>query len=123
MDYMTIDTLFGKRLYLLVILELKSRKIVKWSLTQYPCREFVKQRIIDYSEEYPTSYLIHDNDAQFVSIDYSQYNIKAVNTCVSASNMNTYVERVIGTIRREALDHFLMISEKQVQNIVKNYVD
>lgn len=62
MDYMTIDTLFGKRFYLLVILELKSRKIVRWSLTQYPCREFVKQRIIEFSEEYPNSHLIHDND-------------------------------------------------------------
>jgi hypothetical protein len=37
--------------------------------------------------------------------------------------MNTYVERVIGTIRREALDNFLMISEKQIQNIIKNYVN
>ncbi len=41
LDYMTIYTLFGKRFYLLVILELKSKKIVEWSLTQYPCREFV----------------------------------------------------------------------------------
>jgi putative transposase len=81
MDYMTIDTLIGKRLYLLLILELKSRRIVKWSLTQYPCREFVKQRIIDFSEEYPDSYLIHDNDSQFISIDYSQYNIIAINSC------------------------------------------
>lgn len=36
--------------------------------------------------------------------------------------MNAHVERVIGTIRREALDHFLMISEKQVKNISKNYI-
>ena len=123
MDYMTIDTLFGKRFYLLIILELKSRRIVKWSLTQYPCREFVKQRIIDFSEEYPDSHLIHDNDSQFISIDYSQFNIKAVNTCIAAPNMNTYVERVIGTIRREALNHFLLISEKQVRNIINNYVN
>ncbi|MBL7005703.1 MAG: hypothetical protein ISR78_01330 [Spirochaetia bacterium] len=34
MDFMTIDTLFGKRLYLLIMLELKSRRIVKWNLTE-----------------------------------------------------------------------------------------
>ena len=96
-------------------MELKSRKIVKWRLTQYPCREFVKQRIIEFSEEYPASYLIHDNDSQFVSIDYSQYNIKAVNTCFSAPNMNAFVERFIGTIRREALDHFLIITERALE--------
>ena len=83
----------------------------------------MKQRIIAFSEAYPDSHLIHDNDSQFISIDYSRYNIKVVNTCVSAPNMNTYVERVIGTIRREALYHFLLISEKQVRNIIKNYVD
>jgi putative transposase len=42
MDFMTIDTLFGKRFYLLIILELKSRKIVRFNLTENPCREFVK---------------------------------------------------------------------------------
>jgi putative transposase len=38
-DFMTVDTLFGKRLYILVILELKSRKIIKWDITEYPTRE------------------------------------------------------------------------------------
>ena len=37
--------------------------------------------------------------------------------------MNDYVERVNGTIRREALDHFLLFSEKQVRKIVKEYMD
>ena len=46
-----------------------------------------------------------------------------VNTSVAAPNMNAYVERVIGTIRREALDHFILFSEKQVRNIVSEYVD
>ncbi len=37
--------------------------------------------------------------------------------------MNAYVERLIGTIRREALDHFLLFSEKQVRKIIREYVD
>ena len=45
MDFATIDTLFGKRFYLLIILELKSRRIIRYDLTENPCREFVKQRI------------------------------------------------------------------------------
>ena len=36
--------------------------------------------------------------------------------------MNSFTERVIGTIRREALDHFLLFSEKQVRNIVREFV-
>ncbi|MCK5346569.1 MAG: integrase core domain-containing protein, partial [Candidatus Heimdallarchaeota archaeon] len=60
---------------------------------------------------------------QFTSIDYSLYNIKGVNICTSSPNMNAYTERVNGTIRREALDHFLLFSEKQIWKIVKEYVD
>jgi transposase InsO family protein len=37
--------------------------------------------------------------------------------------MNAFTERVIGTIRREALDHFLLFSEKQIQKIVQSYVE
>ena len=44
---MTIDTLLGKRFYLLIILKLKTRKIFKWRLTESPCREFVRQQIVD----------------------------------------------------------------------------
>lgn len=45
MDFMTIDTMFGRRFYLLIILKLKSRKIVKWGITENPSREYVRQQI------------------------------------------------------------------------------
>jgi hypothetical protein len=37
--------------------------------------------------------------------------------------MNAFVERLNGTIRREALDHFLLFSEKQIRKIVQSYVN
>lgn len=123
MDFMTIDTLFGKRFYLLIMLELKTRRIVQYDLTKNPCREFVKQRIESFSEGFSEKKtLIFDNAPQFTSINYSWYDIKGVNICASAPNMNAYVERLNGTIRREALDHFLLFSEKQVRKIIKEYV-
>jgi len=125
MDFMTVDTLFGKRFYLLIILELKTRKIVQFDMTENPCREFVKQRIELFSEKYDEQKktLIYDNAAQFTSIDYSWYDINGVNICTSAPNMNAYVERLNGTIRREALDHFLLFSEKQVRKITTEFVE
>jgi len=93
MDFMTIDTLFGKRFYLLIILELKSRRIIRYDLTENPCREFVKQRIALFSEDFPEKKtLIYDNAPQFTSIDYSWYDIKGVNICTAAPKMNTFVE-------------------------------
>ncbi|MGL1890697.1 MAG: transposase family protein [Spirochaetaceae bacterium] len=55
---------------------MNTRKIVKWSLTENPSREFVRQQIIDFSYENEESKtLIYDNAAQFTSIDYSDYGI------------------------------------------------
>ena len=123
MDFATIDTLFGKRFYILTILELKSRRIIRFDLTENPCREFVKQRIELFSEDFPgEKTLIYDNALQFTSIEYSWYNINGENISTSAPNMNAYTERVIGSIRREAMDHFLLFSEKQVRKIIRNYV-
>ncbi|MDA3810629.1 MAG: integrase core domain-containing protein [Spirochaetaceae bacterium] len=65
----------------------------------------------------------YDNAAQVTTIDFNQYDINAKNTAPASPNMNAFTERVIGTIRREALDHFLLISEKQVHKIIKKYVD
>lgn len=123
MDFMIIDTLLGKRLHLFLILQLKTREIVRWRITEHPTREFVRQQIIMFADEIPNNpILIHDNDSVFSSIDYKDYGIKGVNTCIASPNMNAYVERLNGTIRREALDHFLLFSEKQVRQIIKEYV-
>jgi transposase len=124
MDFMTVDTLFGKRIYLLLIMELITRKIVRFDMTENPCREFVKQRIELFSEEFEgkKKTLIFDNASQITSIDYSWYDIGGVNFCTAAPNMNAYAERLVGTVRREALDHFLLFSAKQVRKIVSEFV-
>ena len=71
MDFMTIDTLFDKRLYLLIVFKLSTREIVKWDLTEYPTREFVRQRIFQFQERHlGPEVLIHDNAPQFTTIDY-----------------------------------------------------
>ena len=70
MDF--IDTLLGRRFYLFIILELKSRNIAQWSLTEYPSKEFVRQQIIDftYDDDEESKTMIYDNATQFISINY-----------------------------------------------------
>jgi len=125
MDLITIDTLFGKRLYLFIILELKSRKKnIKWNLTEYPSREFVRQQIIDFTyDDEEAKTLIYDNAPQFTSINYSDYGITGVNISIASPNMNSFFERLNGTIRRETLDHFLLFSQRQVRTIISQFVD
>ena len=121
MDFITIDTVFSKRFYLSIILELKSRKIIRYDQTNNPCREFIKQRIELFSENFEDHKitLIFDNAPQFTSTDYSWFGIKGVKICSYAPNMNAYAERLNGSVRREAIDHFLLIFQK----IIREYVN
>ena len=71
----------------------------------------------------PPDVLCNRVGSQFTSIDFTQYNIKAVKTSVASPNMNVYVERLIGSVRREALNHFLLFSIKQIARIISVYVN
>ena len=76
------------------------------------------------SEESPEKKtLIYDNAPQFTSIDYEMFGIKGVNISPAAPNMNAYTERVNGSIRQEALDHFLLFSEKQIRKVLTEYIN
>lgn len=61
MDSFHVYSALGKQFYVLVILELKSRKIVQFAVTENPVREFIRQQMILFSEKYPQNKtLIHD---------------------------------------------------------------
>ena len=124
-DFFTVDTLFGKRMYVLFIIQLKTRKLMQWRMTAHPTREFVRQQLIEF-EEYLNNehaYLIHDNGSQFFGLEYSDYGMTVQSTAIRSPNMNAYAERFVRSIRQEALDHFILISEKQIKKIVDEYVN
>ena len=66
--------------------------------------------------------MIHDNAVQF-NLDYLAYGIKEIRTSVKAPYMNAIGERFIGSVRREALDYFLLISKQQISHILEEYID
>ena len=114
-DFFTVDILFGKRFYVFFILAFKTRKIIQLSITANPNREFVRQQMILLEEEVPgKKYLIHDNSPELASLDYQNYGIKDVPISTYAPNMNCFAERFVGSIRREALDWFVLVNENQV---------
>ena len=74
----------------LFIIQLKTRKLVQWRITEHPTREFVRQQIIELENDqnYENMYLIHDNGSQFTTIDYNDYGITGVRTGIISPNMN-----------------------------------
>ena len=78
-----------------------------------PSRLFVQQQLMDWREDKEDAKvcLIHDNDPVFNMPHYfDAYGIKDVPISVNAPNMNCYIERFVRSIRREALDWFIIIS-------------
>jgi len=123
MDFFTVDTILQQRFYVYFMIYHKTREIVHFAITRNPCRQFVRQQLIDFEQSVnDLVYVLHDNAAQF-NLDYLAYGIKEIRTSVEAPNMNAIAERFIGSVRREALDYFLLISEKQVLNILREYID
>ena len=123
MDFFTIDTILNQRLNVYFILYHKTREIVQFSITTNPTREFVRQQLIEFEQKVDqVVYMIHDHAAQF-NINYIEYGIKSIRTSVEAPNMNALAERFVGSIRREALDYYLLISEKQIEGILDEYIN
>ncbi|MFC1669073.1 integrase core domain-containing protein [Spirochaetota bacterium] len=123
MDFFTIDTILNQRYYILFIIHHKTREIVQYAITRNPTREFVKQQIIEFEIRVKDKvYMIRDRAPQFF-LDYVNYGIIDVCTSVKAPNMNSIAERFVGSVRREALNYFIILNKKQLKNILSEYIE
>ncbi len=123
-DFFTVDAFGFVRFYVFFILELKSRKIIKFGITSNPTISFVRNQLngFMYDREDRKTYLIHDNSGEFRWFDFESVGIKGIATVPYSPDMNAYAERFVGSIRREFLDHFMVFSRKQLKRIIKEYV-
>ncbi len=122
--------IFNQRFYVHFVIYHKTREIIQFAITTNPVREFVKQQIIDFSENLSeVVYLIHDRANEF-RLNYLDYGIQGVKTSVKSPNMplgarrvNSIAERWIASVRKEMLDHFIIFNQKQLYNILKEYIE
>ncbi len=123
-DFLTVDTAFGKRLFVFFIEELKSRSIVHWGVTDHPTTIFIQQQILSFQEKRSAPiHLIHDRGPELMAFRWDYYGITDHPTCVASPNLNAYAERFAGTLRRECLDRFLILGQRQLKNLIRAYVE
>ena len=126
-DFTVVNDLLFRSLYVFVIMELHTRRIVHTAVTRSPTDEWVAQQLREATPwgEGP-KFLIRDRDSkygkQFTAVAGG---IKILKTPVRAPRANSYCERLIGSLRRECLDHMLILNRRQldgsVQECVKYY--
>jgi len=125
-DFTTVHTLFFKPIYILVFLELQTRKIVHTAVTTSPSDAWTAQQLREATAwgEGP-QYLIHDNDSKFgkhFSAVAMASNIKELKTPFQAPKANAICERFLGSLKRECLDFHLILNSFHLRRIVNEYV-
>ena len=128
MDYLVVPTIRFKVLYILIIISHGDRKIVHFAVTSNPTLDWVMQQIRNATpfDNHP-KYLIHDNDAVFVSKKFTSFlastGITSKRTAIRSPWQNGIVERMNGILRQELLDHIIPFNEKHLHRLLSEYIN
>lgn len=130
-DFFTVDTVFLRRLYVLFFIELQSRRVHFAGATANPDGRWVAQqaRNLFLAGEDPTSpwrFVIHDRDAKFAGgFDevFRSEGVKLLRTPIRAPKANAHAERFVGTLRRECLDWLLIVNRRQLEHVLRIYIE
>src|SRR6201997_3913644 len=127
MDLFVVPTIGFDLLYAFVIMRLDRRDLVWINITANPTAEWVARQI---TEAFPWDgtprYMIRGRDricATFVTRRLLAMGIPDKPIAAASPWQNSFVERLIGSIRRECLDHLIVLSEAHLRRILKNYAD
>jgi transposase InsO family protein len=124
-DLFVVSTIGFKLLYALVILRLERRRLVWTNVTANPTAEWIAQQI---TEAFPWGeaprYLIRDRDTAYgvaVARRLRAMGIRDRPIAPRSPWQNGHVERLIGSIRRECLDHVVVLGERHLRHQLANY--
>ena len=126
LDFFTVPTLTGRVLFVLVVLAHHRRRIVHFRITEHPTAAWTAQQIIEaFPDDTAPRWLLRDRDAAFGDAFQRRVagmGIREVMSSPSSPWQNPYVERLIGSIRRECLDHVIVLGERHLRRILAGYV-
>jgi transposase InsO family protein len=109
----------------LVILAHDRRWIVHVAVTEHPTAAWTAQQLRNaFPENESPRYLLHDRDSVFANVatTMSAMNTQAIRTAPRSPWQNAYVERVIGSIRRECLDHVIVLNATGLHRVLTTYI-
>ena len=127
MDLFVVPTIGFDLLYAFVIMRLDRRDLVWINVTANPTAEWVARQI---TEAFPWDgaprYMIRDRDRIYGTVVTRRLRAMGIRDkpiAPASPWQNSFVERLIGSIRRECLDHLIVLGEAHLRRILKNYAD
>ena len=125
-DFFTVQTLAFRTLYVFVVISHERRRIEHWHVTAHPTAPWVWRQVIEATAWSRTPrFWIRDRDTSY-GRDFitkaARIGTATVVTPVRAPQANSIAERVIGTLRRECLDHVIVHNERHLRRVLSEYV-
>jgi putative transposase len=129
-DFLVVETVLLQRLYVLVFIEHGSRRLHVAGVTACPTGAWAAQQArnlaMDLGDRLGTLwFLIHDRDPVFTTAFgevFRSEGLRIITTLPKAPWMNAICERVNGTLRRELLDRILIVGERHLARVLREYV-
>ena len=125
-DFLPVTDLLFRQLYAFFVIELASRRVVHVGVTRHPTDTWVAQQLREATPfGLRPRYLLHDNDSKYgpaFARVAAASGIEELHTAYRAPRQNATCERFLGSVRRECLDHLLVLSEAHVRHSLQEYV-
>ena len=125
-DFFTVPTAQLRVLFVLVVLAHHRRRVLHFNVTEHPTAAWTAQQIVDtFPDDTAPVYLLRDRDAIYGDSfrqRVKSMQIQEVLTAARSPWQNPFAERLIGSIRRECLDHVLVLSERHLRHLLTRYL-
>jgi transposase InsO family protein len=125
MDFLVVPTVGFRLLFVLIILRHQRRRLISCCVTAHPTADWIARQI---TESFPWNdapgHMIRDNDASYghvVTRRLAAMGIRDHPTALRSPWQNGHAERLIGSIRRECLDHIVILGESHLRRILAAY--
>src|SRR5881296_609051 len=125
LDFFTVPTVRLRVLFILVVLAHHRRRVLHFNVTENPTSAWTTQQLVDaFPEDCAPPYLLRDRDSVYGHVFQHRVKGMGIHEVLTAPHspwQNPFAERLIGSIRRECLDHVLVLSERHLRRILARY--
>lgn len=125
-DFFTVPSVSLRVIFVFLVLEYQRRKVLHFGVTEHPTAEWAAQQIVEaFANRDAKRYLIRDRDASYGSEfrrRIQSLGMKEVITAPRSPWQNGFAERLIGSIRRECLDHVVVLNQGHLRKRLKSYL-
>ena len=126
-DFFTVPTVWFEVLFVFVVLAHDRRRVLHFNVTDHPTAAWTAQQILEaFPFETVPKYLLRDRDAIYGHILQQQIEAMGIVEVLGAPRspwQRAYVERIIGSIRRDCLDHLIVLDESSLRRLLRRYFD